>query len=130
MSALQIMPVLAYLGCIGLILAIALGRKGSNTPRWILLACLGALFLVFSLITVAQDGLLQFWLNHTSNLSGNQVWFDLLIAVTMAFYLIAPRARAVGMNLLLWGIAVVLTACVALLPMLARVMWLEKNAQS
>lgn len=130
MSLLQILPVLALLGCVSTILAIAAGRRVTDQVRWILPAALGAIFAGFSGITVAQEGLIQFWLNHTSDLSGNQVWFDLLFAVTIGFYLIAPRARAVGMPLMPWAIAVTLTACIALLPMLARVVWLEQRAAS
>ncbi|MBK9432149.1 MAG: hypothetical protein IPN50_06960 [Sphingomonadales bacterium] len=73
------------------------------------------------------EGLMQFWFNHVANLAGNQVWFDLLIAVSISFYLIVPRARAVGMKPLPWGIAVFATASVALLPMVARLLWLEKR---
>lgn len=127
MSHLQFLPVVAYLGCVLVILAIAFGVRAAPHLRWAMPAVLGGVFAVFSLITVAEDGLLQFWVNHTSNLSGNQVWFDLVMAVTIGFYLIAPRARAVGMNLVPWGVAVFATACIALLPMLARVVWLEQK---
>ncbi len=129
MTFLQILPVLAYAGIALVILSVATGRSVTADMRWMLPAGLGALFLVFSLFTVAQDGLLPFWTNHTTNLAGNQVWFDLVFAVTVSFYLIAPRARAVGMPLVPWGIAVIATACIALLPMLARLIWLEQKAQ-
>lgn len=128
MSMLHALPLIAYLGCVIIIVMIALGSKGSLRHRWIIPASLGAMFLVFSIHTVVQEGLIQFWVNHTTNLAGNQVWFDLIFAVTISFYLLAPRAQAVGMRLLPWGIAVFSTACIALLPMLARVIWLENKA--
>ncbi|MEL7150381.1 MAG: hypothetical protein AAGK71_06590 [Pseudomonadota bacterium] len=124
---LQLLPVAAYLFAIVLVVAIAVGRTATPGLRWGLPALLGLLFVAFSLLTVLQDGLLQFWVNHTTNFAGNQVWFDLVMAVVIAFYLIAPRARAVGMPLLPWGIAVIATACIALLPMLARLLWLEQR---
>ncbi|MGR3514989.1 MAG: hypothetical protein ACU0GG_19685 [Paracoccaceae bacterium] len=127
MTLLHILPAIAYLSAIVLVLRIATGARASDSVRWALPATLGALFLIFSLVTLAQDGLLQFWVNHTTNFAGNQVWFDLVMAIAIAFYLIAPRARAVGMPLLPWGIAVVATACIALLPMLARLVWLEQR---
>lgn len=71
---------------------------------------------------------MPFWANHSTTYAGNQVWFDLLLAVAIAFYLMAPRARAVGMRLWPWALAVVATASVALLPMLARLLWLERRA--
>lgn len=129
MTLLQVLPILAYAGCVGTIIAIAAGSRVSDRLRWLIPTVLGVAFLLFSLFQVSQDGLVQFWLNHTTDLTGNQVWFDLIMAVTVGFYLLAPRARAVGMRLLPWGIAVFVTACIALLPMLARVIWLE-NARA
>lgn len=128
MTLLQILPVLVYASAIVVVLSIATGKTVSAFARWAFPALLGALFLVFSLITVSREGLLQFWVNHTTDFTGNQVWFDLVMGITIGFYLIAPRAKAVGMALVPWGIAVILTACIALLPMLARVIWLERRA--
>lgn len=127
---LQVLPVLAYVGAVGVIVMIAVGAQTSDLLRWALPAVLGVVFLAFSLVTVWQEGILQFWVNHTTTLAGNQVWFDLLLAVAIAFYLIAPRARAVGMPLVPWAVAVFSTACIALLPMLARMIWLEQRAEN
>ena len=121
------MPVLAYLVCVGTIVAVALQMGVSSRTRWMIPGVLGLAFTLFSLVQVSQDGLMQFWTNHTTDLTGNQVWFDLIMAVTIGFYLLSPRARAVGMRLLPWGIAVFATACIALLPMVARVLWLESK---
>jgi hypothetical protein len=126
---LQILPPLSYAAVAVIILMVALGRGASPALRWGLPAAAGALFLLFSLWTVAEEGLIQFWINHTTTLAGVQVWFDLVIAVAIAFVLIAPRARAVGMPLLPWGIAVIATASIALLPMLARLLWLEDRVR-
>jgi hypothetical protein len=126
---LQILPPLAYAAVAAIILMTALGRGAAPALRWGLPAAAGVLFLLFSLWTVAEEGLIQFWINHTTTLAGVQVWFDLVIAVAISFVLIAPRARAVGMPLLPWAIAVIATACIALLPMLARLFWLEARAR-
>jgi hypothetical protein len=77
-----------------------------------------------------EDGLIQFWINHTTNLAGSQVWFDLLISVALAFILLLPRARAQGMAILPWAIAVAATASIALLVMVARLLWLEQAART
>jgi sorbitol-specific phosphotransferase system component IIBC len=90
MSTLQVLPVIAYLGCVIAIMIIALGSKVPARLGWLIPAALGAVFLLFSILTVVQEGVLQFWVNHTTNLAGNQVWFDLIIAVTIGFYLLAP----------------------------------------
>ena len=128
MLMLKVLPILAYGAAVGFIAVVATRERFGGARAWVLPSVLGVLFLIFSLITMANGGLWPFWYNHSTNFAGNQVWFDLLIAVSIGFYLIAPRARAMGMPLLPWAIAVLATACVALLPMLARLLWLEHKA--
>ncbi|MEO0391119.1 MAG: hypothetical protein AAF218_09290 [Pseudomonadota bacterium] len=130
MSLLQILPILAYALCAATLVLVVRQATGPTSARISVISVLALLFFAFSLWTVAEDGLIMFWTNHTANLAGNQVWFDLLIAVCVGFYLIAPRARAVGMRLAPWAVAVGMTACIALLPMLARVLWLEQKQRS
>jgi hypothetical protein len=67
-------------------------------------------------------------LNHTSNLWGVQVWWDLLFSLGVAFFFVVPRARAQGMNLPLWTALVLATASIGLLAMIARLFWLEQAA--
>ena len=124
---LQIMPLLAYGAAAVFILGVALARGGGRSA-WLWPAGLAVLFLGFTGLTLLREGVMPFWANHSTTYAGNQVWFDLLLAVAIAFYLIAPRARAVGMRLWPWALAVVATASVALLPMLARLLWLERRA--
>jgi hypothetical protein len=127
MTLLQILPILVYGATIVTIFAAAASSGDARPGLWRLPAVVGAAFILFSLITVAQEGVIQFWVNHTTTWAGNQVWFDLLFAVAISFGLMLPRARSVGMRPFPWAIAVVATACVALLPMLARVLWLEER---
>ena len=87
-------------------------------------------FAAYSGVTIWAEGLMTVLINHTSNLWGVQVWWDLLFALTIALFLIAPRARAAGMNLPLWTLAILATASIGLLAMCARLFWLERAAQS
>ncbi|MCK0127979.1 hypothetical protein [Erythrobacter sp. F6033] len=107
---------------------IALGRVEKGNAA--IAAALSGGFLAYSVGTIAQDGLLPVWTNHTTNMWGVQVWWDLLFAVGIALFFIAPRARKVGMNVPLWSLAVVATASIALLAMCARLFWLENAAAS
>jgi hypothetical protein len=93
-----------------------------------LAAALCAGFAAYSAGTIYSEGLLPVLANQTSNMWGVQVWLDLLIAITIGLFLIAPRARAVGMNLPLWTVLVVATASIGLLAMVARLFWLEQAA--
>jgi len=105
---------------IGFVLARPQARANAH-----LAAALSAGFAAFTAVVLASEGVLPVWENHTANLWGVQVWWDLLIAVTIALVLIAPRARAAGMNLPLWGLLVVATASIGLLALCARLFWLE-----
>jgi hypothetical protein len=127
MSLLQLLFVVTYAATVAVLIRAASGK--ASAP-WTLVALLAGVFIAFSVWTVIEDGLLQFWINHTTNLAGNQVWFDLLISVTLAFVLLLPRARSQGMAILPWAIAVAATASIALLVMLARVLWLEQAART
>lgn len=127
MTTLQLLPVVAYAIVVMALVIVAL-RGGTMRPMdWVVPLVATLLFVPFSAYTVGVEGLSLFWSNHTTNLSGNQVWFDLLLATAIGFYLLAPRAKAVGMPLLPWAVATFSLACIALLPMLARVLWLERS---
>lgn len=109
------------------IIAIALrpGAPGSA----LLAGALAAGFAAFTAVTIAAEGVIPVVLNHTGNLWGVQVWWDLLFSLSVAFFLILPRARAVGMTLMPWTIFVLATASIGLLAMAARLFWLE-NARN
>lgn len=120
-----------FLAAGGLVAAIAvLGYILSGSPKVgsaVLAASLSAGFAAFSAVTIAQEGVVQVWTNHTQNLWGVQVWWDLLFSVGIAAFFIAPRARQVGMKLLPWIIFVAATASIGLLAMVARLFWLESR---
>ncbi|NNE87464.1 MAG: hypothetical protein HKN27_05250 [Silicimonas sp.] len=126
MPLTTILPAIAGLMLIMYLLATALGRPFKVT--WIAPASLSAIFLSFSLVTVLQEGIWGFWINHSANLWGNQVWIDLLIAIGIAWTFIIPHARRLKMTLPIWAVAIVLTGCIGVLAMVARLMWLEEQA--
>lgn len=130
METLQLLPLFSYVGCAIAILLIATGATVFRKINWLIPTVLALIFTVFTIYQISQEGLIQFWVNHTNSFAGNQVWFDLVMAISIGFYMLAPRARSVGMSLIPWGVAVIATACIALLPMLARVLWLENKTAS
>lgn len=124
MSAYEI---LAIIGLAGVVLAIAhILINKSEIGITSLAAALSAGFAAFSAVTIYKEGVLPVWTNHTANLWGVQVWWDLLFAAGLALFLLAPRARKVGMNVPLWAFFVAATASIGLLAMAARLFWLER----
>ena len=128
MTTLEILFLLGAVGSAPAILLLAL--RGRVQENWWLAAAIGDAFIAFSAIPIAQEGYLGFLPNHTQDLWGTQVWYDLVICVVIALVFIVPRARAVGMRVPLWVIAVGLTASISLLPMVARLFWLESRAKA
>ena len=114
-------------GLVCAVAAILVALTRPNAPgNAMLAAILSAGFAGFTAITIATEGVLPVILNHTSNLWGVQVWWDLLFSLGIAYVLILPRARAQGMNLPLWTALILATASIALLAMCARLFWLER----
>lgn len=110
------------------IVTIALAKD--KTGNAALTASLAAGFAALTGVTIWSEGLWLVVENHTLNLWGVQVWYDLLFSVGIALFFILPRARAVGMNVLPWILLVALTASIGLLAMAARLFWLERAGVS
>ncbi len=103
-----------------------LGAKreiGSVAAAAILFAGFGA----FTAVQIGREGVIGFFTNHSQSLTGLQVWWDLIQCALIALFLIAPRARRVGMNMVPWALFVGTTASIGLLAMCARLFWLEQS---
>ena len=125
MTTLETLFLLGAAGSLPAMLTLAL--RGRVQERWWIAALLAVGFIAFSAVPIMQEGYLGFLPNHTQNLWGTQVWYDLVICVVVAMVFIVPRAKAAGMKVPLWVLAVGLTASIALLPMVARLFWLERG---
>jgi len=124
----MISSILFVVGAVALIafLAVTVTSKNVQAPAPIALPI--AAFVVFSVISVravVTEGFPQLLADHTRGPWSTQVWFDLLLASSIAWSALLPRARRVGMHGAPWAIALVLTGSLALLPMLARILYLE-----
>jgi hypothetical protein len=115
-------------------LAFATGRifrnASSSKSRWMVPASFSLAFALFSIQAIVNEGMFGFWTEHARNLWGHQIWFDLLLAIAVAWCLIVPQAKAKGMRLLPWLILIVCTGCIGLLAMLARLLYLQDQAVS
>lgn len=121
--ALFVGGLVAVLVAIGWVLA---KPQTIGSPMIAAMLCGG--FAAYSGVTIWAEGLMPVLINHTRNLWGVQVWWDLLFSLTIALFFIAPRARAARMNLPLWTLFIVATASIGLLAMCARLFWLEHHA--
>jgi uncharacterized BrkB/YihY/UPF0761 family membrane protein len=124
MNTLQIIWLAATTGGFIALLSILMAKRESGSAT--LAAVLSAGFGAFTAVQIAQEGVVGFYTNHTQNLTGLQVWWDLVMCAMIALFFIAPRARKVGMNVVPWAILVACTASIGLLAMCARLFWLER----
>lgn len=126
MTVYQVSALAAGLAFLVVGITLASRRDGAVVrPRWIIPMALAALFAVFSVATVVQEGATGFWPEHSRHGWGNQIWFDLLLAAGAAFALAAPRLRAAGMNPLAWFFVVAVSGSIGLMAMIARLFYLE-----
>lgn len=110
-----------------IVTGIVTARGALRAEAWMGFAAASAAFAAFSSYAVAHEGI-GFWKEHTRNLWGNQIWFDLLLAVCVSWVLIVPRARTQGMRLWGWLLFVLATGCIGLTAMASRLLWLERQA--
>ena len=128
MTNLEILFLLGIAGSAPIIMYLAFSRSLIQSAA--AAAFLAAAFWGFSLVAMGREGIYGFFVNHSQNLLGTQVWYDLIICLVTALVFVVPRARAAGMNVPLWVIACGLTASLGLLPMVARLFWLEARART
>jgi len=127
MTLLTLLPLLALLPVILIALTVLRKNGSAQKQTWMIAAGFCAAFTAWSIASIVKEGPVGFWPVHTQTFWGNQVWFDLLMALTMAWFLIVPRAKALGMKLPLWILFILCSGSIGLSAMLARLLWLQEN---
>lgn len=126
MTITRILPIIA--GCLAVLFVLYnVFEDGEMKKSWVVPALFSLLFFAFSIASIISEGPLGFWPEHTRNMWGNQIWFDLLIAVCIGWFFITPKAKALGMKLLPWGLIVLGTGCIGFTAMVARVLYLQER---
>lgn len=119
----EILPLIA----IALFVFAAIAAAVRPNISWKVPAAAAFLFLLWSIFTVAHEGMAGVWTELTRNAWGNQIWLDLLIAIAIAWSVLLPRARAAGMRTWPWLVLILSTGCIGLAAMFARCRHLESR---
>ena len=127
MALVQILPVVCLLLVVGLFFAATFTDLLETKGFWIFWAVYAAVYFVFSVYAIAEDGMIMFWINHTTNWVGNQVWIDLIFAITIGWILILPEARARNMSVPFWMVFILATATIGFGAMIARLLYLRSR---
>lgn len=126
MTTFHIIWLAALVGGVVALLTILTAKREVGSAAAAASLCAG--FSAFTAVQIGQEGVTGFFTNHSQSLTGLQVWWDLIMCAVIALFFIAPRARAQGMNVTLWGLFVGTTASIGLLAMCARLFWLERQS--
>lgn len=124
-SLYAILPAVAVAIFVIATFSMVLQKERGSPIAWQVATLFAALFTLWSIHAIANEGLWGFWYEHIRNAWGNQVWFDLLMAIGAAFALLLPRARAVGMRPVPWLIFILCSGSIGLFAMFARCLYLE-----
>ncbi len=128
MDYYQFWPLFSAALLIGFFVLIIASNFKLGANAWLVPAILCIVFLVFSLFTIAQEGPLGFWPNHSETFWGNQVWIDLLLAIGIAIYFIAEQAKSLGLRVAPWLLLVLCTGSIGVLAFFARVLYVRERA--
>jgi len=128
MTLTSLLPAIAAVVFVLFLVSVLYSDGVSRKSSWLFPAALSFAFLLFSLQAIIAEGALGFWTEHTRTLWGNQVWFDLLLAAGIGWFLIVPQAKAVGMSLLPWLLLIVCTGCIGFLAMISRMLYLRERS--
>ena len=130
MTFTALFPIFVAVVFLGATLRVITPSAAPSRHRWLAPAAASLAFFAFSLGAVLIEGPTGFWVEHTRNLWGNQIWIDLLSAAGIGWYFILPRARTVGVRPRPWLLAIAATGSIGFLAMAARVLYLEDRRSS
>lgn len=132
MTITTVAPALAALGFVAFAVTLALmpaRREATPHPRaWMFPATLCVAFSAWTAYAFINEGIVAIWQEISGSLWSNQIFVDLLLAAGIALAFVIPEARRLGMKPLPWVLATAATGCIALLAMLARVLFLRARA--
>ena len=125
MNQVLLLPVLA--GVMFVVVGIYNATSSGNVKKnaWMAPAALSIVFACLSLQAVIIEGAIGFWVEHTRNLWGNQIWFDLLLAGGVAWFFAAKKARSLGLRSWPWLLVIVATGSIGLLAFVARILYAQ-----
>ena len=127
MSPFELIALAGFVAAACTMLLVTQTRERVAWPAWLVPAVLVVPFTAWTGLAIAEEGLFGFWSMLTGSHWGLQLWFDRLMSVTAAFYLLQNRARAAGMTSEVWVLAVIFTGSLGLLLMLARTAYAERK---
>ena len=102
-------------------------KERVSWPAWLVPVVVVVAVAVWAGLAIVEEGLFGFWPMLIGSYWGLSLWFDRLMSVAAAFYLLQNRARAAGMKSEVWVLVVIFTGSIGLFVMLARTVYVERK---
>jgi hypothetical protein len=126
MSSFQPIAFLGLVIAAAVMLVVTQTRQRVAWPAWIVPAGFAAVSAGFTVLAAVEEGPSALWALLMGSPWGLQIWYDRLMSLTAAFFLLQNRARASGMKSEVWVLLVIFTGSIGLLLMLARTLYFER----
>jgi sorbitol-specific phosphotransferase system component IIBC len=123
MEQKELFPIVALIISVVSSFYFAIGKE--KKISWVIPTIFSLLFFIVSIQTIVSEGPYGFWIEHTRNLWGNQIWFDLLLSIVAAIYFTIPQAKSLGMNIFFWVLFIFATGSVGLYIYISRIIYLS-----
>lgn len=105
-------------------------KQAVTWPGWLVpLACVAPM-VAWTALALAMEGPTAFWPALDGSVWRMQLWYDRLMSLSAAFFLLQNRARAAGMKSEIWVLLVIFTGSIGLLLMLSRTLYFEHRQRS
>ncbi len=127
MQYVEFWPIASVVLIVMFFVYLAFGGGALRRGAWLVPAALCAAFTLFSIYPVVTEGPFGFWPNHSQTFWGNQVWIDLLLALGVACYFIADRAKQLGIRVAPWLLLVLCSGSIGVLAFLSRVLFVQER---
>lgn len=123
MDLIEIVPPLAAVVALATFVVVV-RTAGSPVRQWWVPAVPLVLFTAWSVYAVAAEGVGGFWPEHTGTVWEAQIWMDLLLMASAAWWLAQPRLRASSTSPWPWLVVVLATGSIGMLAML---LWIRRS---
>lgn len=127
MPAYQLIAVLGLgVAAFGMLL-VTQSKERVAWPAWLVPALIVVPFAGLMILALLSEGLPALWQLYTGSWWGLLAWYDRLVSVVVAFFLMQNRARAAGIKSEVWVLLVIFTGSLGLLLMLAMTLYRERK---
>lgn len=123
MDLTETLPVVAALVAVATFVVIV-RTAGAPPTQWWLPAVPLVLFTAWSVYAVLAEGPGGFWPEHVGTAWEVQIWMDLLLMASAAWWLAQPRLRETGSSPWPWLLLVLATGSIGMLSLL---LWVRRS---